>query len=53
MAERVITPFIPPKTVKTAVMAMSPMAPYQNGRPNRYSKKMPPVKAVTDTLVST
>ena len=53
MAESVITPFMPPKTVNTAVTAIRPMAPYQNGRPSRYSKKIPPVKAVTDTLVST
>ena len=53
MADSVITPFIPPKTVKTAVMAIRPMAPYQKGRPNRYSKKIPPVKAVTETFVST
>ena len=53
MAERVITPFIPPNTVNTAVMAIRPMAPYQNGSPSRYSKNMPPVNAVTDTLVST
>jgi 8-oxo-dGTP diphosphatase len=51
--ERVITPFMPPKTVNTAVMAIRPMAPYQNGMPRRNSKKMPPVNAVTLTFVST
>ena len=53
MEERVITPFMPPKTVNTAVMAIRPMAPYQNGMPRRNSKKMPPVNAVTLTFVST
>lgn len=53
MADSVITPFMPPNTVNTAVMAMRPMAPYQNGSPSRYSKNMPPVNAVTDTFVST
>ena len=53
MVDNVITPFIPPKTVKTAVMAIRPIAPYQKGRPSRYSKKIPPVKAVTETFVNT
>ena len=33
MAESVITPFIPPKTVKIAVMKIRPIAPHQNGSP--------------------
>ena len=53
MADKVITPFMPPKTVNTAVMAISPIAPYQKGRPRRYSKKIPPVNAVTETFVRT
>ena len=53
MADKVITPFMPPNTVNTAVIAMSPIAAYQNGMFSRYSKKMPPVKAVTDTFVRT
>ena len=53
MADKVITPFIPPNTVNTAVIAIRPIAPYQNGRPRRYSKKIPPVNAVTETLVNT
>ena len=53
MAESVITPFIPPKTVKIAVMKIRPIAPHQNGSPSRYSKKIPPVNAVTDTFVNT
>ena len=51
MADMVITPFIPPNTVKMAVTAMRPRAPHQKGRPMRYSKKIPPVKAVTETFV--
>ena len=51
MAESVITPFIPPNTVKIAVMTIKPMAPYQNGIPRRYSKNIPPVNAVTLTFV--
>jgi hypothetical protein len=47
----VITPFIPPMTVKMAVTAIRPRAPHQKGRPMRYSKKIPPVNAVTLTLV--
>lgn len=53
MADMVITPFMPPKMVNTAVTKIRPRAPYQKGMPNRYSKKIPPVKAVTLTLVST
>ena len=49
MADMVITPFIPPTMVKTAVMKISPRAPYQKGMPSRYSKTIPPVKAVTLT----
>ena len=53
MEDRVITPFIPPNTVNTAVMAIKPIAPYQNGIPSKNSKKIPPVKAVTLTFVNT
>ena len=53
MVESVMTPFMPPNTVKMAVMAMRPMAPYQKGMPRRNLKKIPPVKAVTLTFVST
>ena len=38
MVESVITPFIPPKTVNTAVMAIRPIAPYQKGISNKYTK---------------
>jgi hypothetical protein len=51
IADIVITPFIPPNTVNIAVIAIRPSAPYQKGSPNRYSKKIPPVNAVTLTLV--
>ena len=51
MAERVITPFIPPKTVNIAVIKINPIAPYQKGMPSKYSKNIPPVKAVTLTFV--
>ena len=53
MVESVITPFMPPNTVNTAVMTIRPMAPYQKGMPRRYLKKIPPVKAVTLTFVRT
>ena len=53
MVDKVITPFIPPKTVKIAVMAIRPIAPYQKGISSRNLKKIPPVKAVTETFVST
>jgi hypothetical protein len=53
MAESVITPFIPPNTVKIAVIKIRPIAPHQNGSPSKYSKKIPPVNAVTDTFVNT
>ena len=53
IADRVITPFIPPKTVKIPVSTIKPIAPYQKGRPRRLSIKIPPVNAVTLTLVST
>ena len=49
--ESVITPFIPPNTVKTAVRTIRPIAPTQKLRPQRYSKKIPPVRAVTLTFV--
>ena len=41
IAESVITPFIPPNTVKMPVSTIRPIAPYQNGRPNRNSRKIP------------
>ena len=53
MVESVMTPFIPPNTVKIPVSTISPIAPYQNGNPSKNSKKIPPVKAVTLTFVST
>ena len=53
MVESVITPFMPPNTVNTAVIKISPIAPAQKLRPHRYLKKTPPVKAVTLTFVST
>ena len=51
MVDNVITPFIPPNTVKMVVRIIKPMAPAQKFKPQRYSKKIPPVRAVTLTLV--
>ena len=51
MVESVITPFIPPNTVKMVVRMIRPMAPAQKFKPQRYSKKIPPVRAVTLTFV--
>ena len=53
MADSVITPFMPPKTVKRPVNTINPIAPYQKGKPRRLFMKIPPVNAVTLTLVST
>ena len=52
IADRVMTPFMPPNIVNTAVITIRPIAPYQKSSPIRYSKKIPPVKAVTETFVS-
>ena len=51
IVDNVITPFIPPNTVKMVVRIIKPMAPAQKFKPQRYSKKIPPVRAVTLTLV--
>ena len=51
--ESVITPFIPPITVNTPVRRTNPTAPTQKFSPSKLSRKIPPVKAVTLTFVST